>query len=89
MKTQNLLVSRPRAPEIAEHRRDAGHRSQKTLGYRALPSFGSKAACRTGPHPEGDNIVLAHDVERAFTRNYGDLRVRFDGIRSFADSISS
>jgi len=40
-------------------------------------------------HPEGDNIVLAHDVERAFTRNYGDLRVRFDGIRSFADSISS
>jgi hypothetical protein len=40
-------------------------------------------------HPEGDNIVLAHDVERAFTRNYGDLRVRVDGIRSFADSISS
>jgi predicted AAA+ superfamily ATPase len=40
-------------------------------------------------HSEGDNIVLAHDVERAFIRNYGDLRVRFDGIRSFADSISS
>ena len=39
-------------------------------------------------HPEGDNLVLAHDVERAFTRSYGDLRVRFDGIRSFADSIS-
>jgi hypothetical protein len=27
-------------------------------------------------HPEGDNLVLAHDVERAFTRSYGDLRVR-------------
>ncbi len=40
-------------------------------------------------HPEGDNLVLAHDVERAFTRSYGDLRVRFDGIRSFADSFSS
>ncbi|OLE14313.1 MAG: hypothetical protein AUG89_02460 [Acidobacteria bacterium 13_1_20CM_4_56_7] len=40
-------------------------------------------------HPEGDNLVLAHDVERAFTRSYGDLRVRFDGIRSFADSLSS
>jgi predicted AAA+ superfamily ATPase len=40
-------------------------------------------------HSEGDNIVLAHDVKRAFIRNYGDLRVRFDGIRSFADSISS
>ncbi len=39
-------------------------------------------------HPEGDNLVLARDVERAFTRSYGDLRVRFDGLRSFADSIS-
>jgi hypothetical protein len=28
-------------------------------------------------------------VERAFTRSYGDLRVRFDGIRSFARSLSS
>ena len=36
----------------------------------------------------GDNLVLAHDVERAFTRSHGNLRVRFDGIRSFADSIS-
>jgi len=39
-------------------------------------------------HPQGANIVLAHDAERAFIRNYGDLRVRFDGLRSFADSIS-
>jgi hypothetical protein len=39
-------------------------------------------------HSEGDNVVLAHDVKRAFIRKYGDLRVRFDGIRSFADSIS-
>jgi hypothetical protein len=40
-------------------------------------------------YPEGDNLVLAHDVGRAFTRSYGDLRVRFHGIRSFADSLSS
>ena len=40
-------------------------------------------------HPEGDNLVLAQDVERAFTRSYGDLGVRFDGIRSFTDSLSS
>jgi hypothetical protein len=25
-------------------------------------------------HPEGDNLVLTHDVERAFTRSYGDLQ---------------
>jgi len=40
-------------------------------------------------HPERDNLVLAHDVERASTRSYGNLRVRFDGIRSLTDSISS
>lgn len=40
-------------------------------------------------HPEGDNLVLANDVERAFSRAYGDIRVRFEGLRSFADAISS
>ena len=40
-------------------------------------------------HPEGDNLVIAHDVNRAFSRSYGDLRVRFDGLRSFADLLSS
>lgn len=39
-------------------------------------------------HPEGNNLVLAHDVERAFTQSYGDLNVRFQSLRSFADSIS-
>lgn len=40
-------------------------------------------------HPEGDNLVLAHDVDRAFTQRYGTLRVQFQSLRSFADSISS
>jgi hypothetical protein len=40
-------------------------------------------------HPEGDNLVIAHDVDRAFSRKYGDLRVRFDNLRSFADLLSS
>jgi hypothetical protein len=39
-------------------------------------------------HPEGENLVLAQDVERTFTRTYGTLKIRFDNIRSFADSIS-
>jgi predicted AAA+ superfamily ATPase len=38
-------------------------------------------------HPDGNNLVLAHDVERAFTQNYGKLKVRFESLRSFADSI--
>jgi uncharacterized protein len=40
-------------------------------------------------HPEGINLVLAHDVERAFTQSYRGLNVRFESLRSFADSISS
>jgi uncharacterized protein len=40
-------------------------------------------------HPEGDNLVIAHDVDRAFSRSYADLRLRFDDLRSFADRLSS
>ena len=39
-------------------------------------------------HPEGENIVVAQDVGRAFTRTFGDLRVRFDSLDAFADSAS-
>ena len=40
-------------------------------------------------HPEGNNLVLAHDVDRSFTQRYGDLHVRFQSLHSFADSIAS
>ncbi len=33
--------------------------------------------------------VLAHAVERPFAQSYGDLNVRFQSLRSFADSISA
>jgi len=31
-------------------------------------------------YPHGDNLVVANDVERSFTRSYGDLSVRFVGL---------
>lgn len=40
-------------------------------------------------HPEGENVILANDVERAFTRSYGEINVRFDNLPSFASSLSS
>lgn len=40
-------------------------------------------------HPEGENVILANDVERAFTRNYGELKVRFASLPSFASSLFS
>ena len=39
-------------------------------------------------HPQGENVVLAADVDQGFTRHYGELRVRFESLRSFAESLS-
>ena len=40
-------------------------------------------------HAEGDNVVVAHDVDRAFSRSCGDLRVRFESLSSFANSVQA
>ena len=40
-------------------------------------------------HPEGDNVTVAHDVGRSFIRRYGSLKVRFERLASFADSIAA
>jgi len=39
-------------------------------------------------YPEGDNFVLARDVARAYSRSYGDFRVRFEDLASFAGSLA-
>jgi predicted AAA+ superfamily ATPase len=39
-------------------------------------------------HPDGDNVVLAEDVTRAFTRNYGSLTVRFESLASFVEHLA-
>lgn len=38
-------------------------------------------------HPDGDNVVLAEDVTRPFTRNYGTLKVRFESLPSFIGQL--
>ena len=35
----------------------------------------------------GDNVVLAEDVKQPFTRNYGTLKVRFEGLESFVGQL--
>jgi hypothetical protein len=37
-------------------------------------------------HPAGENVVVAQDVERTFSRTYGELRVRFESLEVFAES---
>ncbi|MDD4933678.1 MAG: ATP-binding protein [Methylacidiphilaceae bacterium] len=39
-------------------------------------------------HPEGDNVVLAQDITRTFTRNYGRLKVRFENLTSFMQHLA-
>ncbi len=38
-------------------------------------------------HPEGENVVVAQDVGRAFNRTFGNLRVRFESLDAFASSV--
>ena len=40
-------------------------------------------------HPQGANIVVAHDVERPFKRTYGDLVIRFEGLRGLIRGLTS
>lgn len=39
-------------------------------------------------HPDGDNVVLAEDIDRSFTRSYGSLKVRFESLAQFADQLA-
>ncbi len=38
-------------------------------------------------HPAGDNVVVADDVKQPFSRNYGTLKVRFEGLGPFIDGL--
>jgi predicted AAA+ superfamily ATPase len=38
-------------------------------------------------HPHGENLVVANDVEQAFTRSYGDLLVRFVSVSGLIAAV--
>jgi predicted AAA+ superfamily ATPase len=40
-------------------------------------------------YPKGENIVVAHDVDRAYRRNYGQISVRFESLSSAVSRIVS
>ena len=39
-------------------------------------------------YPQGGNVVVAQDVERAFVRNYGDFKVHFEALPSLVKRIA-
>lgn len=38
-------------------------------------------------YPEGDNLVVAQDVDRPYSRSHGDLTVRYMGLRGLLDQF--
>ena len=40
------------------------------------------------PYPRGDNLVVANDVERSFTRSYGGLSVRFVSLSELIAEVT-
>ena len=38
-------------------------------------------------YSQGENVVIAHDVDRAFRRDHGGVSVRFEGLSSFASQL--
>jgi hypothetical protein len=39
-------------------------------------------------YPQGENVVVAQDVERSYVHGYGDLKVRFESLSSLVDRIA-
>jgi len=39
-------------------------------------------------YPQGENVVVAQDVERPFVRNYGDLKVHFEDSPSLVERVA-
>lgn len=40
-------------------------------------------------HPDGENIVVASDVKTTYQQNFGALKVRFEGLETFAKQLKS
>ena len=39
-------------------------------------------------YPEGENFVVANDVERSFTRSYYDIVIRYVNLKGMIDAIT-
>ncbi len=39
-------------------------------------------------YPQGENVVVAQDVDRTYVRNYGDLKVHFNNLPSLVERIA-
>lgn len=96
----NELMTRMQSRDVAYWRDKRGHevdfilarRRNKPLAIECKWSADSFAPTNLRAfrqqHPEGENVVVAQDVDRTFTRTFGELRVRFESLDGFAASVA-
>ena len=72
-----ILARRRAAPLAIECKCSAGD-----LDLTGLAAFRAQ-------YPDGANLVVAHDVDRGFTRKFGKLSVRFEGLAGLKKAIES
>jgi hypothetical protein len=95
----NELMTRTQSRDVAYWRDKRGHEVDFVLAHRrskplaveckwSADSFDpTNLRAFRQQHPAGENIVVAQDVERTFSRTYGELRVRFESLEVFAESV--
>ena len=95
----NEMMARLQTREIGYWRDKRGHEVDFVLAARRKSPLALEckwSASRFDPvnllafrtqHPHGDNIVVAQDVMRSFTQNFGNLKVRFESLSTFIDEL--
>jgi predicted AAA+ superfamily ATPase len=96
----NELMTRTQSRAVAYWRDKRGHEVDFVLAHRrkkllaieckwSADSFDpTNLRAFRQQHTEGENVVVTQDAGRGFSRAFGSLRVRFDNLDAFADSVS-
>jgi predicted AAA+ superfamily ATPase len=96
----NEIMTRLQSREVGYWRDKRGHEIDFVLAGRRKNPLAIECKWSAGKfeprnleafrrqYPEGENVVLAEDVKQPFTRNYGTLKVRFEGLESFVSQLA-
>lgn len=97
----NQIMARQQTREIAYWRDKRGHEVDFILtGQRHHPMAveckwsasdfnATNLQAFRRQYPNGENVVLAQDVDREFNRRYGVLTVRFENLQAWANALGS
>ena len=96
----NEVMAQSQSREISYWRDVRGHEVDFVLASRRARPLALECKWSSGDfdagnlrafrrqYPDGENVVVAQDVERDFTRELGGLTVRFQSLPSFIESVA-